>query len=195
MLGGWAGFDVFFYRLIGMGLSSSLAIVAQGVIGGIALVCIALMFYGVCNESPNFIWPHMIFQIFGIALGIVLTIIAVVSMAAGTSIAESVFGRIFGPLNLPKIENALGPIWPFCLAVIFDFGAAIGIWFYIVVRGSYDYILDKKFFEKYAASKIKNGEKHAEDEIVINSTTKEEIISSGSRSEIELNAAELETKA
>ncbi len=86
-------------------------------------------------------------KILGIALGIILTIIAVVSMAAGTQIAEAVFGGIFGHGNLPLIEKTLGPIWPFCLAVIFDFGAAIGIWYYILVRGAYDYLLDKKYFE------------------------------------------------
>lgn len=44
------------------------------------------------------------------------------------------------------MENYFGPIWPFNLAVLSFFGATIMIWSYTVIRGAYDYLLDKEYF-------------------------------------------------
>uniref|UniRef100_A0A914WAS4 Uncharacterized protein n=1 Tax=Plectus sambesii TaxID=2011161 RepID=A0A914WAS4_9BILA len=109
------------------------------------LATIGLMVYGIAAEKPKFLWPHMAVLIGVIGLGIGLTVVAVVSMAAGAGWAESIFGLV---VDVHTMEDTLGPIWPFCLAVIFDFGAAITIWFYILVRGCYEYLLDKQFFER-----------------------------------------------
>lgn len=109
------------------------------------LATIGLMVYGIAAEKPKLLWPHMVVLIGVIGLGITLTVVAVVSMAAGAGWAESIFGLI---VDVHTMEDTLGPIWPFCLAVIFDFGAAITIWFYILVRGCYEYLLDKQFFER-----------------------------------------------
>lgn len=45
------------------------------------------------------------------------------------------------------MELNFGPIWPFNLAVVSFSGAALGIWFHIIVRGCYEYLMDKKYFE------------------------------------------------
>ena len=152
-IAGWAALNYFWYAEAGLGVVGAVSLGVQAFLAAVALVVIGLAFYGMASERPNFIWPHMIYQMVGIGLGIGLTIVAVVAMAAGTTVADAVFGTIFGKANLPRVEEALGPIWPFCLAVIFDFGAAIGIWFYILVRGAYDFLLDKLFFREYSKRK------------------------------------------
>ena len=50
---------------------------------------------------------------------------------------------MFGEENLTYIKAALGPIWPFCLAVIFDIVAAVCMWAFVLVRGAHDYISDR----------------------------------------------------
>ncbi|VDD94217.1 unnamed protein product [Enterobius vermicularis] len=44
------------------------------------------------------------------------------------------------------METHFGPIWPFNIAVLSFFGAAVTNWFHIVIRGAYDYLLDKDYF-------------------------------------------------
>uniref|UniRef100_A0A914X5U2 Uncharacterized protein n=1 Tax=Plectus sambesii TaxID=2011161 RepID=A0A914X5U2_9BILA len=109
----------------------------------IALITIVLMIYGIVMEKPKMMWPHMIMLIAMVVFGLALTVIAVCCMSAGPTLVEPIFGII---LNVTTTEQVLGPIWPFTLAVIFDFGAAIAIWFYVVVRGCYEFLLDKEYF-------------------------------------------------
>lgn len=45
------------------------------------------------------------------------------------------------------MELNFGPIWPFNLAVVSFSGAALGIWFHVIVQGCYEYLLDKQYFE------------------------------------------------
>ena len=110
----------------------------------LTLFTVLLLLVGVLTERPTLLWPQMLLLVGVIGCGIAMTVVAVVSMA-GTGWPETVFSLAF---DLETLQNTLGPIWPFCLAVIFDFAAAVGIWFYILVRGCYDYLLDKKFFEQ-----------------------------------------------
>lgn len=46
------------------------------------------------------------------------------------------------------MEDNLGPIWPFNLGTLSFCGAAVGLWFHEIVEGCYEFILDKKYFEK-----------------------------------------------
>jgi hypothetical protein len=149
MISVWGYFMGSFYTNSGgITLGAKISIGVQPVVGTGFLIVIILMLIGIFTERPYLLWPHMLVQIFGIVLGIAFTVVAVIAMCAGTSLAESIFSFIYGAHNLPKVEAALGPIWPFCLAVVFDFGAALGIWFYIVIKGCYEYLMDKVFFEK-----------------------------------------------
>ncbi len=81
-------------------------------------------------------------------------------MSAGYEITNVLFGTF---VNINKIEIVLGkyllsrinatlqftgPIWPFCLSVVFFFCAALAIWFYVAIRGCYDYLLDKQYFNE-----------------------------------------------
>jgi len=60
-------------------------------------------------------------------------------------------GFMLGSKHLQAVRAALGPIWPFCLAVIFDFAAALCMWFYVLVRGAYDYVNDRNFFTQHSS--------------------------------------------
>uniref|UniRef100_A0A915MSA2 Uncharacterized protein n=1 Tax=Meloidogyne javanica TaxID=6303 RepID=A0A915MSA2_MELJA len=64
------------------------------------------------------------------------------------------------------MEQVAGPIWPFNIAILSFSGAALGmwlglpeielgvsqkfkgIWFDVIVRGCYDYLLDKEYFSQ-----------------------------------------------
>jgi hypothetical protein len=46
------------------------------------------------------------------------------------------------------MEKQFGPIWPFNVACVSFSGAALGIWFDVIVRGCYDYLLDKDYFSQ-----------------------------------------------
>jgi hypothetical protein len=50
--------------------------------------------------------------------------------------------------SIAKMEQNFGPIWPFNVAIVAFSGAALGIWFHVIVQGCYDYLLDKKYFEE-----------------------------------------------
>lgn len=52
------------------------------------------------------------------------------------------------------MEENFGPIWPFCIAIVAFTGAALGIWFHLTIQGCYDYILDKKYFDKRTDSDV-----------------------------------------
>jgi len=150
LIAAWGSLIGYYYTKSGGidDVGSKASIGVQAFVAAIFLAVIILMLVGVMAERPFLLWPHMIVQIGGISLGIAFTVVAVVAMCVGTYWAESIFSHIYGAENLPWVEKSLGPIWPFCLAVVFDFGAALGIWFYIVIKGCYEYLMDKAFFEK-----------------------------------------------
>lgn len=52
----------------------------------------------------------------------------------------------FNIFSVPQMEKQFGPIWPFNIACVSFSGAALGIWFDVIVRGCYDYLLDKEYF-------------------------------------------------
>ncbi|VDP11622.1 unnamed protein product [Soboliphyme baturini] len=117
------------------------------------LIIILLLFVGVLTEKPFLLWPHMVGQILGITVALIFTLVSVFVMSAGEEMSDMVFGIFFGEDHIPRLEFYLGPIWPFCLAVIFNFSAAIGILFYSIVRGCYDY-LQQKSIAAEASSQI-----------------------------------------
>jgi len=147
----WGALIGYYYHRVGIdGLASIISISMQAPFAAILVAIIILMLTGVLMEKPALLWPHMIVQMIGIFSGIAFTVLAVIAMCAGTSLAENIFSHLFGEANLPVMERMLGPIWPFCLAVVFDFAAALRIWFYIIIKGCYEYLLDKAFFEELA---------------------------------------------
>uniref|UniRef100_A0A915IVP5 MARVEL domain-containing protein n=1 Tax=Romanomermis culicivorax TaxID=13658 RepID=A0A915IVP5_ROMCU len=144
----WLGLALFYHSTSEAGGFAAWLIVCQICLACVFFASIVALFLAVVFEKKFLLLPHMGLQILGIGTGLALTFLAVVVMAIGSEVSEQVFGFVFGRSNLPKIERDFGPIWPFCLAVVFDFGAAIGIWLYVLVKGYYDYLQDKEFFER-----------------------------------------------
>uniref|UniRef100_A0A0N5AZ34 Uncharacterized protein n=1 Tax=Syphacia muris TaxID=451379 RepID=A0A0N5AZ34_9BILA len=44
------------------------------------------------------------------------------------------------------METHFGPIWPFNVAVLSFFGAAVTNWFHVIIFDAFNYLLDKKYF-------------------------------------------------
>ncbi|VDK67450.1 unnamed protein product [Onchocerca ochengi] len=101
--------------------------------------------YGIVTENPKYIWPLMAFMHIEITILIIAAILSITSMSMGLQTTHRLFGFY---VSIQKLENHFGPIWPFNLAVMSFFGATIIIWSYIIVRGAYDYLLDKEYFTK-----------------------------------------------
>lgn len=55
------------------------------------------------------------------------------------------------------MENDFGPIWPFTVGTLAFFSAALGIWFHIIVKGCYDFFLDKEYFMNAPNIELKVG--------------------------------------
>lgn len=144
----WAGVGICYYMLDGVTESAKGIIGCQVAAGVVLLITIALLFVGVVLQNHIFLYPHMCLQLIGITVALILTVLAVIVMAVGNNMTENVFGFLFGHDKVHLIEEHFGPIWPFCLACIFDFKAAIGIWFFVIVKGYYDYLQDKICFEQ-----------------------------------------------
>uniref|UniRef100_A0A1I7W098 MARVEL domain-containing protein n=1 Tax=Loa loa TaxID=7209 RepID=A0A1I7W098_LOALO len=104
-----------------------------------------LMIYGIVTEKPKYIWPVMAFMHVEVTILIISAIASITSMSMGLQATHRLFGVY---ISIHKLENHFGPIWPFNLAVLSFFGATIVIWSYIIVRGAYDYLLDKEYFTK-----------------------------------------------
>lgn len=152
MLAGWLAVSLYYYLKIHSGGFLPFIGHAGGIL--VALGCLIAKFCGIAMEKPYLMWPNMIVEILGIAAGILLTILAVICMAAGTKYAVLSFGAIFGDYLLHLAKTHLGPIWPFVLAVIFDSGAAVGIWFYNLTSGCYQFICDKRFHQSNGKDKF-----------------------------------------
>uniref|UniRef100_A0A0K0G2R3 MARVEL domain-containing protein n=1 Tax=Strongyloides venezuelensis TaxID=75913 RepID=A0A0K0G2R3_STRVS len=108
------------------------------------IITTILMVFGIIKEKPNLMWPQMtILQLENILL-FLLGSFSIISMACGTPTTNFLFGFI---VNVPEMETHLGPIWPFNIAAASFVGCLICVWFNVLLRGAYDYLLDKKFFE------------------------------------------------
>uniref|UniRef100_A0A915PV06 Uncharacterized protein n=1 Tax=Setaria digitata TaxID=48799 RepID=A0A915PV06_9BILA len=110
-----------------------------------ATVTTLLMIYGIVTEKAKYIWPLMAFMHIEVTFLIILAIASITSMSMGLQATHRLFGLY---VSIHELENRLGPIWPFNLAIMSFFGATTVIWSYINVRGAYDYLLDKEYFTK-----------------------------------------------
>jgi len=108
-----------------------------------ATVTTGVMIYGIRTENSQFLWPQMYFLRVEIALLMIGSASSIASMCLGIEWTNHIFSHI---LSVPLMEENFGPIWPFNLAIISFTGAAIGIWFEVIVCGCYDYLLDKEYF-------------------------------------------------
>jgi hypothetical protein len=52
------------------------------------------------------------------------------------------------------MEDQFGPIWPFNVAIVSFSGAALGIWFHVIIQGCYDFMLDKEYFSSAQMTSI-----------------------------------------
>uniref|UniRef100_A0A1I8BAI3 DUF4203 domain-containing protein n=1 Tax=Meloidogyne hapla TaxID=6305 RepID=A0A1I8BAI3_MELHA len=96
------------------------------------------------------IWaPLLISAILCIAIGTTVTmagaVFSISSMCLGMESTHWIFSQF---VRVDKMELVAGPIWPFNIAILSFSGAALGIWFDVIVRGCYDYLLDKEYFSK-----------------------------------------------
>ncbi|VDN06719.1 unnamed protein product [Thelazia callipaeda] len=110
-----------------------------------AVITTILMIYGIIAEKPKYLWPQMAFMHVEGTLLMILAVASVASMSMGLQATHGLFGLLS---NIRTLEDHFGPIWPFNLAVVSFFGAAAIVWSYIIVRGAYDYLLDKDYFTK-----------------------------------------------
>ncbi|KRX48690.1 hypothetical protein T05_1567 [Trichinella murrelli] len=104
----------------------------RGVVALLLLTVIAMAVIGVLTNRAWLLWPHIAIQMAGICTGMVLTLSTVLVMSVGSEASDYLFAKLFSPESVPWFEKLLGPIWPFCLAVIFNFVTALGLWFYTV---------------------------------------------------------------
>ncbi|KAL1243002.1 Protein cuti-1 [Trichinella spiralis] len=104
----------------------------RGVVALLLLTVIAMVVIGVLTNRAWLLWPHIAIQMAGICTGMVLTLSTVLVMSVGSEASDYLFAKLFSPESVPWFEKLLGPIWPFCLAVIFNFVTALGLWFYTV---------------------------------------------------------------
>ncbi|KAF7633342.1 hypothetical protein Mgra_00007224 [Meloidogyne graminicola] len=114
------------------------------------ILCIAIgttiiMIYGIKTEQPQLLWPQIYFLKLEISLLLAGAVFSISSMCLGMEYTNWIFSHF---VRVDKMEQVAGPIWPFNIAIISFSGAAIGIWFDVIVRGCYDYLLDKEYFTK-----------------------------------------------
>ncbi|CAG9540119.1 unnamed protein product [Cercopithifilaria johnstoni] len=110
-----------------------------------ATVTTILMIYGIVTEKPKYMWPLMAFMHIEVTILIISAIASITSMSMGLQATHRLFSFY---VSMNKLEYYFGPIWPFNLAILSFFAATIVIWSYIIVRGAYDYLLDKEYFMK-----------------------------------------------
>ncbi|KAL7069888.1 hypothetical protein ACQ4LE_010796 [Meloidogyne hapla] len=115
-----------------------------------AILCIAIgttvtMIYGIKTEQPQLLWPQIYFLKLEISLLLAGAVFSISSMCLGMESTHWIFSQF---VRVDKMELVAGPIWPFNIAILSFSGAALGIWFDVIVRGCYDYLLDKEYFSK-----------------------------------------------
>uniref|UniRef100_A0A1I7UXK7 Tyrosine-protein kinase n=1 Tax=Caenorhabditis tropicalis TaxID=1561998 RepID=A0A1I7UXK7_9PELO len=115
----------------------------QAVITVLSLFSSLLMTIGISKEKPQFFTPKLTFITLEIVFLLFWAGISVLSMSIGIDFTRAAFGK-FG--KVLQIEKDYGPIWPFNVAVVSFFTAAIAIWTRIIVQGACDYLLDKEYF-------------------------------------------------
>ncbi|VDM51669.1 unnamed protein product [Angiostrongylus costaricensis] len=103
----------------------------------------SVTFYGLKTEQAQLISPKMTFIQIEITILMIFAAFAIVSMAFGINLTHRLFS-VF--VRIPEMERDFGPIWPFNIAVIAFFAAAICTWMRVLVGGAIDFILDKQFF-------------------------------------------------
>nr|pir hypothetical protein ZC328.1 - Caenorhabditis elegans [Caenorhabditis elegans] len=109
----------------------------------LSLLTSALMAFGLWKENPQMLGSKLKFIEFIICFLLIWAVISIVCMAFGIQFTRQVFG-IFGKVH--RIEQDYGPIWPFNIAVVSFFTAAIAIWTRIIIQGAADYLYDKAYF-------------------------------------------------
>jgi len=114
----------------------------------IACITTAIMIYGIASERAELLWPQITFLNVEIVMLMLGAIGSIASMSLGIEWTHSIFAPF---VSIPQMESNFGPIWPFNIAIVAFSGAALGIWFHVIVQGCYDYLLDKKYFELAAA--------------------------------------------
>uniref|UniRef100_A0A915ENU4 Uncharacterized protein n=1 Tax=Ditylenchus dipsaci TaxID=166011 RepID=A0A915ENU4_9BILA len=106
----------------------------------IASITTAIMVYGITAEKPHLLLPQITFLHVEIILLLLGAAGSIASMSLGIEWTYSIFAPF---VSIPKMERDFGPIWPFNVAIVAFSGAALGIWFHVIVQGCYDYLLDK----------------------------------------------------
>ncbi|VDM41839.1 unnamed protein product [Toxocara canis] len=139
---------VFFSLQLEKGITELWLTVAMVTMLAFAAVTTSLMIYGISTEQAKYLWPQMAFMHVEILLLIILAIVSITSMSMGIQTTHRLFGAF---VSVHEMEDHFGPIWPFNMAVLSFFGAAVVVWFHIIVRGAYDYLLDKEYFTKSPA--------------------------------------------
>ena len=114
------------------------------------ILCIAtgttvMMIYGIRTEQAQLLWPQIYFLKVEISLLMAGAVFSIASMCMGIESTNWIFSHF---VSISLMERQFGPIWPFNVAIVFFSGAAIGIWFDVIVRGCLDYLLDKEYFSQ-----------------------------------------------
>ncbi|KAI1728243.1 hypothetical protein DdX_00408 [Ditylenchus destructor] len=125
-------------------LTSIWSTICIAIVLGIACMTTSVMIYGIAVEKPQLLIPQITFLHVEIVLLLLGAAGSIASMSLGIEWTYSIFAPF---VSIPKMEQSMGPIWPFNVAIVSFSGAALGIWFHVIVQGCYDYLLDKKYFE------------------------------------------------
>uniref|UniRef100_A0AC35TUR7 Secreted ookinete protein n=1 Tax=Rhabditophanes sp. KR3021 TaxID=114890 RepID=A0AC35TUR7_9BILA len=115
-----------------------------GVITGLFILTSIIMIYAIVAEKASLMWPQMVMIQLENAIMLAVAIVSILVMSCGAGLTEEVFKWF---VDVKNIEDTFGPIWPFNIATLAFMGSFLCIWFNILVRGTYDYLLDKEFFE------------------------------------------------
>ncbi|KAL3125701.1 hypothetical protein niasHT_009788 [Heterodera trifolii] len=113
-----------------------------------SVLCIAIgttisMIYGIRHEQPQMLWPQIYFLKVEICLLMAGAVFSISCMCMGIEATNLIFSHF---ISVPQMELNFGPIWPFNLAIVSFSGAALGIWFDVIVRGCL--LLDKEYFAR-----------------------------------------------
>ncbi|KHJ79704.1 hypothetical protein OESDEN_20641 [Oesophagostomum dentatum] len=84
-----------------------------------------LMYYGLKTEQAKLLAPKLAFIQLEIFILMIFAAVSIVAMSFGISLTHQLFG-VF--VRIPEMERDFGPIWPFNIAVIAFFAAALCIW-------------------------------------------------------------------
>ncbi|VDN51436.1 unnamed protein product [Dracunculus medinensis] len=114
-------------------------------------ITFTLVIYGIASQQANYLLPQLLIMSVEISILLILATISIISMSMGIQTTYKLFGMF---INVRDIENSLGPIWPFNMAILSFFSAAMIIWFHTIVHGAYDYLLDKNYFTRESLTEL-----------------------------------------